>query len=175
MNFWGLLTGRGEQGLVWRGMQLICGLTRGLFEKKQFRAYVEFNATTTLKFTAAKPFMLTHQALWTGTGAARCVITTGSTESVAFGGTLATKFCKNLLDGAVAGNVVIGTGGTVTGGNEREVLRSDSSSAGGGSGNQNVLGGERLLPAGTYYMTITVTGTTSGMYSLEWEELDPLF
>jgi hypothetical protein len=30
--------------------------------------------------------------------------------------------------------------------------------------------GVRYLSPGTYYIEITVTGTTSGLYSLEWEE-----
>lgn len=170
MSFWGFLSNRGEQGMVWRGMQLVCGLSRSLFEKRQFRAYREFTTSTVLKFEATHPFLLTYQSLWTGQGAARVVVSTGGTEGGTFTA-IPTKFCKYLLDGAVAGGTVVSAGGTHTGGSEREVLRSDSSSAGGGQGNKNTLGGERILPAGTYYMDITVTGTTSGMYAVEWEEL----
>lgn len=139
-------------------------------DKRAFRAYREFTANTTLRFVAAKPFLLTAQALWTGQGISRAVVSTGGTETGTWT-VLPTKFGINLLDGAVPGNTVISFGGTHAGGAEREVLRSDSSTAGGGQGNLNQILRERLLPAGTYYITITVTGTTQGMYSLEWTEL----
>jgi hypothetical protein len=143
--------------------------TRGFPEKRQFRAYKEFSVLTVIKMVFAKPFYLTAQSLWTGQGAARLVISTGGVEGGTFV-TMPTKFCKWLLDGPVAGNTLVTTGGTVTIVNEREVLRSDSGTAGGGAGNGTELANKRALPAGTYYFTITPTGTTSGMYSLEWEE-----
>lgn len=143
--------------------------TRGFVEKRQFRLYKEFIALTVVKMVFAKPFYLTAQSLWTGQGAARLVVSTGGVEGGTFVA-LPTKFCKWLLDGAITGFTTVTTGGTVTIVNEREVLRSDSGSAGGGAGNGTSLSGRRALPAGTYYFTITPTGTTSGMYSLEWEE-----
>lgn len=149
---------------------LVHAQTSGFHEKRQFRAYVEFAATTTVKFVATKPFYLTHQSLWTGQGAARMVVSTGGTESGTFT-PITTKFCKFLLDGPVSGFTTLSAGGAVTVGTEREVLRSDSGSAGGGTGSTSTQGSERALPAGTYYFTITVTGTTQGMYVLEWEEL----
>lgn len=143
--------------------------TRGFVEKRQFRAYKEFTALTVIKMVFAKPFYLTAQSLWTGQGAARLVVSTGGVEGGTFVA-LPTKFCKWLLDGAIVGNTTVTTGGTVTIVNEREVLRADSGTTGGGAGNGTELQGHRALPAGTYYFTITPTGTTSGMYSLEWEE-----
>lgn len=149
---------------------LVHAQTAGFHEKRQFRAYREFTANTVIKMVFSKPFYLTFQSLWTGQGAARAVVSTGGTENGTFT-VIPTKFCKYLLDGPVAGQTVVSAGGTVTIGSEREVLRADSGSAGGGTGSTNVMGNERALPAGTYYVTITVTGTTSGMYSIEWEEL----
>ncbi len=143
----------------------------GLWSQKRFRAYKEFAANTVLKFVATKAFVLTSQRLWTGQGAARCVISTGGTEGGTFTD-LPSKFCLNTRDGVANGFTTITQGGTVTIGTEREVLRADSGTAGGGSGNADLLSSPRVLAAGTYYMTITVTGTTSGMYALEWEELD---
>lgn len=148
---------------------LVHNQTAAFREKRQFRAYHEFTTTVTLRLVAARPFLLTHQMLWTGRGAARAVITTGSTPS----GTwvdMPTNFCKYLLDGPVVGTTPISTGGSVTGGQEREVLASDSGT-GGGLGNPMQFPGERALPAGTYYITITVTGTTYGMYVIEYEEI----
>lgn len=143
--------------------------TRGFSEQRQFRAYREFSANTTIKMVFSKPFYLTAQSLWTGQGAARLVISTGGTESGSFVA-MPTKFCTWLLDGEVVGNTVCTVGGSVTVGNEREVLRADSGTGGGAPGNGTELNSRRALPAGTYYFTIVVTGTTVGMYSLEWEE-----
>lgn len=143
--------------------------TRGFAEKRQFRAYKRFAANTTLKMVFAKPFYLTYQKLWTGAGAAVMTITTASTE----GGVwvdMPTKACKWLLDGPVTGFTTITTGGTIAGGNEREVLESDSGTGGNANGNGDDLASRRALPAGTYYFNIVVTGTTRGQYSLEWEE-----
>lgn len=139
-----------------------------LLEGRSFRAYREFSANVTLKAVFTKPFRLTQQTLWTGQGAARVVVSTGGTESGTFTA-IPTKFNKNTQTGGV-GATTISAGGTVTGGTEREVLRSDSGTAGGGVGSPNLLDGDRMLAAGTYYITITITGTTTGMYSLEWVE-----
>lgn len=157
---------------LFRGAELTREGGLGIWQQKCFRAYREFSANTVIKFVASKAFLLTAQSLWTGQGAARLVISTGGTEGGTFVA-LPTKFCTNTRDGATqAGSTVVTVGGTVTIGTEREVLRADSGSAGGGSGNAAEMMSERILAAGTYYMSITVTGTTSGMYSLEWEELD---
>lgn len=154
------------------GALLTLDQSPSLWRGRKFRAYREFSADTTLKLVATKPFLLAAQRLWTGQGAARVVITTGSTESGTFTA-IPTQFPLNTKDTPVpVSTVSISAGGTVTGGTEREVLRSDSSSAGGGSGNSDLLSSPRLLAAGTYYITITITGTTAGMYALEWEDLD---
>lgn len=151
------------------GALMVQDQTRGFAEKRQFRAYKQFSTNTAIKMVFAKPFYLTFQRLWTGAGAAVLTITTGSTE----GGVwvdMPTKACKWLLDGPVAGSTTITTGGTITGGNEREVLESDSGTGGNANGNGADLAARRALPAGTYYFNIVVTGTTRGQYSLEWEE-----
>lgn len=140
-----------------------------LYEKRAFRAYREFTANTSIKFVATKNFHLTSQRLWTGQGAARLVISTGGTEGGTFTA-LPTKFGTNTVAGGAVGNTTVTVGGTHTGGTEREVLRADSGTAGGGSGNADLLSGQRYLAAGTYYFDIVITGTTSGSYSLEWEE-----
>lgn len=174
MNLWSLLGLRGEQGYSWRNSALVMFLTRGFFEKKQFRAYKEFTASTVIKAVFTKPFHLHSQVLYCDTGAARAVISTGGVEGGAFVD-VPTKFCKYLLDGPVTGGTTLTTGGTVTGGNEREVMRVSCGQGGNSATAATSLTNTRALPAGTYYITITVTGTTSGVYALEWEELDPIF
>lgn len=143
--------------------------TKGFPEKRQFRAYKRFTTNTTIRMVFAKPFYLTFQRLWTGAGAAVMTITTGSTA----GGVwteVPTKACKWLLDGPVAGFTTMEEGGTIAGGNEREVLESDSGTGGNANGNGSDLASKRALPAGTYYFNIVITGTTKGNYALEWEE-----
>lgn len=165
-----LITGGQESNVSADGALCITDKSAALFGKRLFRAYHEFTASTVVKFVATKNFFLSTQRLWTGAGAARLVVTQGGTE----GGTytaLATKFCLNTVGGDVPGATTVSTGGTLTGGSAREVLRSDSATAGGGTGNADTVNNRRFLAAGTYYMVITVTGTTSGMYALEWEEV----
>lgn len=169
MNGYNGRTGEPERLFSLGGALFVTDQTRGFVEKRQFRAYKEFTALTVIKMVFTKPFYLTAQSLWTGQGAARLVVSTGGTESGTFV-PMPTKFCKWLIDGPIDGYTTVSTGGAVTIGNEREVLRSDSGTAGGGTGNGNALSGRRALPAGTYYFTITPTGTTQGIYSLEWEE-----
>lgn len=161
------LTGKLESIRTYKGT-LITRDDLALLEGRAFRAYREFSANTTIKLVFTKPFRLTQQNLWTGQGAARVVVSTGGTEGGTFTA-MTSLFNKNTQTGA-APTTVATVGGTVTGGTEREVLRSDSGSAGGGVGTPNQQDGDRMLAAGTYYITITVTGTTSGMYSLEWVE-----
>jgi hypothetical protein len=161
------LTGKYAEGATFEGASLSVDLTRGFFEKRTFRAYREFTAATVLKFTCTKPFLLTFQGLYVDAGVAKATVFQGGTEGGTFT-TVPTKFCKYLLDGPIAGNATVGVGGTITGATEREVLRASS---GAGVGIVNTVQGVRALAAGTYYISIAVTGTTSGVYTLEWEEL----
>lgn len=140
--------------------------TQGFFNGRCYRAYREFTGAFVLKFVATRPFMLTHQSLSCDTGAAKVLISVGSTEGGTFVA-LPTKFAKNgVVAPVVAADVVITQNGTATAGTEREVIRA---AAPGGASN---LLAPRYLPAGTYYMNGTVTGSTTGIYAIEWEELD---
>jgi hypothetical protein len=136
----------------------------GLFDGRQYRVYREFTASTVLKFVATKPFILTGQNLYVDAGAARVAVSIGGTEGGTFT-TFGTLFGKNGTNVKPSG-ATVAAGGTITGGQEREVLRVN---AGAGQGAVTSLLGDRVLPAGTYYMSITVTGTTSGVYSFEFE------
>lgn len=158
-----------ESSYSFRGGAFVAQMSRGLWEKKKFRAYREFTGATTVKFVTTKNFLLYLQDIQLDVGQAKVRVVTGATE----GGTytaMTTKFCMNTVGGDVAGNSVFTAGGTITGGTEREVLRAN---AGGGAGaGRPASAGIRVLSAGTYYLDITVTGSTSGVYSIEWEELD---
>lgn len=167
------LTGQYEAGSAFRGASFSTGMSLGLFQKKCFRAYREFTTNTVIKAVFAKPFLLTAQGIWTGAGTARMGVIVGGTEGGTFTA-LGTKFCLNTIAGDIPGNTTMTVGGTITGGTEREVLRSDSGGGlGGAAGNGNQLRNNRILAAGTYYFSIVVGGTgPTGFFSLEWEELD---
>jgi hypothetical protein len=144
-------------------------MTMGLVKKRKFRAYREFTTATVLRFTPTRDFLLTMQDLQLDAGQAKVQVMTGGTPGGTFTD-IPSKFCMNTIGGDVAGFSTVAAGGTLTGGTEREVLRANAG-AGQGSGRPSTAGA-RLLQAGTYYMVITVTGTTSGVYSFEFEELD---
>lgn len=164
-----ILNGARESEFSYRGAQFVSQMSRAVWEKKKFRAYHEFVASANLKFVITKNFLLTLQDLQLDTGQAKVEILTGATEGGVFTA-IPTKFCMNTVGGDSAGNSTVSAGGTLTGGTQREVLRAN---AGGGQGTgRPATAGIRVLAAGTYYMRITVTGSTSGVYSLEWEELD---
>ena len=155
---------------TFRGALLVQLQSMGLWEGKQFRMYRVFSAATQLQFVAARDFILSDQTLYVDDGLAQVRILTGATPAGTFTD-VTTQTGKNRL-----GNVTyvqlnkVQAGGTFTGGTERELFRADS---GGGAGVafSNVSQNVRILPAGTYYFDITVTGATAGIYSFEWEEL----
>lgn len=158
-----------ESFRTFRGAQMRTDMTMGLVNKRKFRCYREFTGATVLRFTAARDFLLTAQDLQLDAGQAKVQIMTGGTPGGVFTD-IPTKFCMNTIGGDVAGFSAVAAGGTFTGGTEREVIRANAG-AGQGAGRPSPAGA-RLLGAGTFYMVITVTGTTSGVYSFEFEELD---
>lgn len=172
MVLWSVLTGLREVLRNFRGALLVQLQSVGLWEGKQFRQYRAFNDTTYLRFTAARPFILSKQLLYVDDGQAQVRVLTGSTPSGVWTNT-PTQTNKNRYSPAALAYVqqnVVQAGGTFTGGTERELFRADS---GGGQGVafSSVEENVRVLPAGDYYFEITVTGTTAGIYSFEWEEL----
>lgn len=162
-------TGLPESGNTFRDTALSLDATRGLVRGLAYRAYREFTAAVVLRLTATAPFMLTAQDLYVDAGAAKATITVGSTPTGTFAA-LPTKFSKNtvFLPQPVPTLTVDVLTGTIAGGSEREVLRVNS---GGGAGAASGLSGVRILPAGVYWISITVTGSTSGVYNIEYEEL----
>lgn len=161
--------GIAEAPRVFRGASFRTDQTLGLWQKKKFRAFFEFTGNATLRFTATRDFILTLQDLHLDAGAVRLAIVAAPTPSGVWT-PVPTKFCMNTIGGDSAGFTTVDTGGTITGGTSRDVLRAN---AGGGSGAGSPSpAGPRPLNANVFYMNIVVTGSTSGIYSIEWEELD---
>lgn len=163
-------TGRQDAEATFQGASLNLDATPNLFKAKAFRAYTEFTTNTVLRFTATTPFLLTSQKLHVDTGAVRTTITVGSTPTGTFA-PLPTRFSKNGVTTpqptpAISIDVLTGT---IAGGTEREVIRVNS---GAGAGAVSELTGVRLLPAATYWISIVVTGSTSGLYAIEYEEVN---
>lgn len=162
-------TGQFESPASFRGNTLTLDLSPGFFKGRAFRAYKEFTANTVLKVVATKPFLLTAQTLYVDAGAAKAVVTVGATLGGSYVA-LPTVFGKNgVVTGAPTPDIVITQNGTATGGTERDVIRVSTVQTISQSGQ---LASPRYLPAGTYSITITVTGSTSGIYAIEYEELD---
>lgn len=175
MDLWSILSATREVLRSFRGALLVQLQSLGLWEGRQFRQYRAFTgsgATVQLRFAASKPFILTAQTLYVDDGLAQIRVLTGATPSGTWTNT-ATQQSKNRYSAAalayVQGNFMQ-TGGTFTGGTERELFRADSGS-GAGMAFSNIDQNARVLPAGDYYFEITMTGATSGIYSFEWEEL----
>jgi hypothetical protein len=162
---------RQDSAQTFRGSALILDATPNLFKARAYRAYREFTTTTILRLVATTPFLLTVQKLYVDTGAAKATITVGSTPTGTFAA-LPTKFSKNgvLTPQPTATTTVDVLTGTIAGGTEREVIRVNS---GAGAGAASELVGVRYLPANTYWINIVVTGSTSGVYAIEYEEVDP--
>ena len=153
-----------------RGALMVTIQSMGLWEGKQFRMYRVFAAATQLQFVCSKDFILTRQLLYVDDGLAQVRVLTGATPSGTFTD-IASQAAKNRLGtNTYVQQNKMQAGGTFTGGTERELFRADS---GGGAGVafSNIEDNPRVLPAGTYYFDVTVTGTTAGIYSFEWEEL----
>ena len=142
----------------------------GLWDGKQFRMYRAVAGAQQLQFVCARDFILSDQTLYVDEGTVQVRILTGATPSGTFTD-ITTQTGKNRLGTVTYVQLnFMKAGGTFTGGTEREIIRAD---AGVGPGNafSNIAANVRVLPAGTYYFDITVVGTSTGIYSFEWEEL----
>jgi hypothetical protein len=143
-------------------------LSAAFLSGKAYRMYKAFTAATQIRFVATKPFILKSQTMYCDAGQATAVITAGSTLGGSWT-TVATKFAVNgTVSPAPTPTSTVEEGGTITGGTERERMRAAS---GAGVGIVNTVVTPRLLPAGTYSIALTVTGTTAAIYTIEWEEL----
>jgi len=148
---------------------------------REFRAYLELSVgaglTTVIRVTAAAPFTLTKQALSIDDGTMRFAAIAGTgTPGGSFSVPIPTIGKNRQLTRPTpfyVSQVVLETGGTITGGTEVEVFRLKAAAQ---SQQQTTVGGSietlRALPAGTYYLKFEnlATGTVAGVYTLEWAE-----
>lgn len=167
-TFRGILSGLPESNKGRNGVQYADLVEPGLIDGTAFRVYKRFAANITIKFVASGPFVLNSQALSLIEGRADLKVYTGGTEGGVFT-PVTTNFSKNLaVSPAAVSTVTVSSGGTVADGTERDNLLCDAGT-GGNAITSVVLGqGQRLLPAGTYYMDIVVTGTTTGIWAVEY-------
>lgn len=173
-----ILAGIPEVVRSFRGAAFVQFMSKGFWQGRQFRAYREFtltaNQSVTLRFTATKPFILSHQQVYLVAGDVRVVVRAGATPA----GTwtpITTINPKFRIGMEPVSTVAIATGGTVTGGSEREVILA-AAGTGGAIKTAGSFGEDqsyRGLPATTFYQTITAgPDGAQGMYLLEWEDLD---
>ena len=162
----------------WRGAALVSELGMGFWEGRQFRLYRESTLAAagveTIRFVAAKPFLLQYQELALIQGDAHAVIVSGGTAGGVFV-PLTTVNAKYRIDMDPVSTVTVSIGGTVTGGTEREVLLAASGTGGAtkSAGNSASNFRTRGLPAGTYFIKITAGSSgATGLFVLEWEDLD---
>ena len=156
----------------YRGALFVQLMSKGLWDGRAFRQYFPFTVAAQFRFEAARPFILSDQVLYVGEGSAQVQVLTGSTPSGTWNATL-TQTGKNRYTAEALAYIqqnIVQSGGTFTGGTERELIRANAG-VGQGNASRTVDSNVRILPAGTYYFNITVTGTTSGIYAFEWEEL----
>lgn len=170
--FLGQLTGRTESVRGRNGVQYSNEVDPGLIDGSAFRVYKRFAANTVIKFEATAPFVLNSQSLSLMTGQAVLTVYTDSTGGGTFT-VVPTNFSKNqVLSPPAVSTVTVSAGGTRTGGQERDQMICRSGTSVGNSSSSAALGqGDRVLPAGIYYMDIVVTGTTDGMWSVEYSTL----
>lgn len=156
----------------YRGALFVQLMSKALWDGRAFRQYFPFTVNVQFRFVAARPFILSDQVLYVGEGRARVTVYTGSTPSGVWAPTL-TQTGKNRYTAealAYTQQNIVEAGGTFVGGTEREQIRANAG-VGQGNASRTVDSNVRVLPPGTYYFDITVTGTTSGIYAFEWEEL----
>lgn len=166
--------GASSSARYFKGAQLSTDMAPGLWEGRQFRAFHKLSASVQLRFQAVTPIVLQSQAVLASSGLITLSVYTGSADGGGWAEISAND--QNVSKNRLPGNTYVRqsglqSGGTFTGGTEVEYLLANG---GNGQGNlsQNILGQPRLLPAGLYYFSFTLSGTSpSGVYSVEWEEL----
>jgi hypothetical protein len=150
----------------------------GFFEGREFRGFwdgtIAAGATQVIKFVLPINMILFSQELHTDASLISFGAFAGGTEGGVFT-ELTTVYAKNQMLGTPVHTrqVVLSTGGTHTGGTQRDIFRVAADTL----GSSRVTGGgavadERGLAPGTYYVRLNNYGSTSAIvtYKLFWEE-----
>jgi len=150
----------------------------GFVEGKEFRSFFDFSLSTgevkVIKFVSPVPFIIHFQSFNVVEGELEFKSIAGATEAGTFNQAVPI-FGKNRSaerpEPYYEGQITLNSGGTITGGVNSETVRLKTS---GVSAHASTVGTDvtdvRFLPAGTYYLQFTATGTTRGVYTLSWEE-----
>ena len=175
--FRNVLNGIAQALRSFRGAQLGHMSGTGFWEGRQFRAYFEFAQGTgvlVLRLVATQPFLLQYEALTVHKGEVLVEVRTSSTPSGTWTALPDNVQGKYRIGVTPVSTISLSTGGSITGGVVREPIRIIAGTGGSVKAATSVssITGERGLPAGTYYIRIECTGTTEGMFVLEWEDLN---
>lgn len=146
----------------------------GLYTGHEFRLFHEFSASYVIKVVVPLNVILFGLEVNIIEGQARIETVSGGTE----GGSFATPIIarpRNTMTTVpqppYASQLVWSTGGTLTGGTTIDVLLVKAASNSNFAASVGTAtGDERGVAAGTFYFRTTVTGTTSGVLKLRWEE-----
>lgn len=167
-----LITGT---GVVPRPRLRVDPADTAFFEGRQFRTYHEFNlasGSVWLKFVSPIDFIVKSRVLSIVQGNIRFAVSTGGTESGTW--TAKNTFPVNAMANrpAYTQQILVSTGGTVTGSSERDVQLLETGTSQAASVESQAA--ESGYEAGTYYVEIRHTGGTArGVYSVIWEEYQP--
>lgn len=148
----------------------------GFFERREFRISEELNITTgtsvVYKFSSPVNFILWEQVLSCDANLLKFEAVVDGTEGGVF--TPVTIWGKNRMteQPLYAGQVTIGKGGTVTGGQVAEVLRIQAAGATAQRASVgNSVGSERGLPTSVTHLKLSAPdGNVTGTFALVWEE-----
>ncbi len=146
----------------------------GLIAGKQFRMIRKITSPIAFKFVSPVPFILLGQNLSITNGEFEYYAyrSANVVESTAFDDEVYV-IRKNALNLDYTMQATIYSGGTFTLVDDEDYVDYISLKTSSASGHRESLSaggdGERILPAGTYYLRFT--GTATGSISLEWEEI----
>lgn len=176
MLIWDMFKRKNSELRSYNGAAFIIPMSESLWQGHQYRAYAPFNLTNTgtqvFKFVCPFDFLFTAHSAYLDEGDIHAEIYIGSTEAGVWT-TVGTHFNLNSLPGSnPAPTAVISTGGTITGGSQRE-LHMLKTGGGNPQGQEGLLSGQRLVPAGTYYVKLTAQGVASnGIWRMAYEALN---
>ena len=146
-----------------------------------FRAFYEFSiaqgATQVIRVTAGGNIEVSSQRITVDAGSIRMAAASGGTPGGTWT-TVAGQFPVNQMSDTpvYAKTTLVDTGGTHTGGIERDLLRIVSDLQGNAASTIGaVIGNTRGLSAGSYYVRLQNIGTVNatGVYYLDWSERLP--